>query len=267
MKPLVKWQGGKRKELPHIRPFIPDNISNIAEPFCGGAAVAFDNEGIAYLNDNNRHLINLYTVLQSSEHFDQMMSDIDKVKSDLNCLEELFYNSRTIVNTYDFSDPYKAAFAFLVLRQQCFSGMERYNRQGGFNVPWGRYKTFSCGLSIEHHHFLKAATLSCLDAVDFIDTLPADTFLFIDPPYIDRLGYKHGDGGMNLHSGLAAKLKTCDLPFLLIHSDDDFYRHVYADFNIAEFNFKYSQQFKGRSMDQSKVIHLYISNFDLAKQS
>jgi len=260
MKPIIKWQGGKRKELPHIRPFIPDNISNIAEPFCGGAAVAFDNEGIAHLNDNNCHLINLYQVLQSSEHFDQMMSDINKVKADLSCLEKLFYSSRAIVNTYDFSDPYKAAFAFLVLRQQCFSGMERYNRQGGFNVPWGRYKTFSCGLSIEHHHFLKAATLSCLDAVDFIDTLPADTFLFIDPPYIDRLGYKHGDGGLDLHSGLAAKLKTCDLPFLLIHSDDDFYRHAYADFNITEVDFKYSQQFKGREMANSKVTHLYISN-------
>ena len=99
MKPIVKWQGDKRKELPHIRPFIPDNISNIAEPFCGGAAVAFDNEGIAYLNDNNLHLINLYTVLQSSEHFDQMLADVDKVKAKPECLEDFNNHSRDIVKT------------------------------------------------------------------------------------------------------------------------------------------------------------------------
>ena len=53
MKPFLKWQGGKRRELDHIRPYIPSNVSNIAEPFCGGAAVAFDREGIAFLNDSN----------------------------------------------------------------------------------------------------------------------------------------------------------------------------------------------------------------------
>ena len=260
MKPIIKWQGGKRKELPHIRPFIPDNISNIAEPFCGGAAVAFDNEGIAYLNDNNPHLINLYRVLQSSENFDRMMECIEDAKASPEKLETLYYSSREIVNTYDFSDPFKAAWAFLVLRQQCFSGMERYNRSGGFNVPWGRYKTFSCSLSIEHHHFLRASYITGMDALAFIDTLPADTFLFLDPPYLERLGYKHGDGGLDLHASLAAKLKAIDLPFLLVHSDDDFYRQAYADFNITEVSFKYSQQFKGRDMAKSKVVHLNIRN-------
>ena len=109
MKPIVKWQGGKRKELPHIRPFIPDNISNIAEPFCGGAAVAFDHEGIAYLNDNNPHVINLYRVLQSVAHFERMMMYIDVAKSNPAGLESLYYKSREIVNTYDFSDPFEAS--------------------------------------------------------------------------------------------------------------------------------------------------------------
>ena len=63
MKPFIKWQGGKRRELKHIREFIPDGTSIIAEPFAGGAAVAFDFEGIAYLNDINSRLINLYKVV------------------------------------------------------------------------------------------------------------------------------------------------------------------------------------------------------------
>ena len=48
MKPFLKWQGGKRRELDHIRPYIPSNVTNISEPFCGGAAVAFDREGNAF---------------------------------------------------------------------------------------------------------------------------------------------------------------------------------------------------------------------------
>lgn len=259
MKPIVKWQGGKRKELPHIRSFIPDNISNIAEPFCGGAAVAFDCAKPAYLNDTNPHLINLYQVLANPAHFNFIVDYISSLKANPQLLSDKYYAARKLINSTDGTN-LERAIAFLVLRQQCFSGMERYNRQGGFNVPWGRYKTFACGLSIDHHHFLRNATLSCLDAIDFIDTLPVNTFIFIDPPYINRLGYKDGDGGLELHTRLAKKLKVTKLPFLLVHSDDPFYRQAYTDFTITEVPFRYSQQFKGREMDKADVVHLYISN-------
>ena len=38
---------------------------------------------------------------------------------------------------------------------QCFSGMDD-NSRGEFNVPWGRYKNYSCCLDESHHRFLKA---------------------------------------------------------------------------------------------------------------
>ena len=261
MKPFIKWQGGKRRELPHILPFIPDNISAIAEPFCGGAAVSFDNGGIAYLNDTNKKLINLYDVICNPEHFQRLLEDIQTIKKANDTIrEKVYYLSRNVINHPDcLMHPYRTALAFLVVRQQCFSGMERYNSSGIFNVPWGRYKTFSCVLAPEHHEFLTKAKLSSLDAVTFIGKLPKDTFIFIDPPYLDRAGYENKDGGYKLHVRLANKLKKIKQPFLLIHSDNEFYRDVYADFNITEHPFKYGQQWTKGSYDRD-VVHLYISN-------
>lgn len=258
MKPVVKWQGGKRRELDHIRPYIPSNVSNISEPFCGGAAVAFDHEGIAFLNDTNRHLINLYQQLAKPDGFAQIMEKVDWLKAHPEYLEQEYYHARQIINSR--STFIGDAIAFLIVRQQCFSGMERYNKRGDFNVPWGRYKTFSCGLNEEHHNFLRAATLTCSDALEHIRSLPADTFVFLDPPYLERAGYQKGDGGYDFHAELAVTLCQLDLPWLIIHSDHDFYRQAYADFHITEVPVRYSQQWKGRERPDASVSHLYISN-------
>ena len=99
MKPFIKWQGGKRRELDHIRPFIPSNVSNISEPFCGGAAVAFDREGIAFLNDTNWHLINLYEQLRNPVVFRQIMEKIADLKAHPERLESEYYHARQIINS------------------------------------------------------------------------------------------------------------------------------------------------------------------------
>ena len=261
MKPIVKWQGGKRRELKHIRKFIPDSTSIIAEPFAGGAAVAFDFEGIAYLNDINSRLINLYNVVADPSNFQRLLKDIAVLKvSTQEELERRYYEARSYLNLgQTFDDPYSRALAFLILRQQCFSGMERYNSRGEFNVPWGRYKSFSCCLDEEHQRFLQAATITNIDACDFLDTLPREAFVFVDPPYLDRAGYEKKDGGYDLHASLAAKLTELDLPFLLIHSDHEFYRMAYKDFKITEIPFRYAQQFNRGNYDAT-VCHLYITN-------
>jgi DNA adenine methylase len=256
MKPFIKWQGGKRRELANIRPFIS---SPVAEPFCGGAAVAFDTCGKAYLNDQNKRLINLYQVVADERLIDPLLADISLFKQmSPEQLNERYYQARDYINTHSLTEnPYISAREFLFVRQQCFSGMERYNSKGEFNVPHGRYKTFSCNLSKEHHEFLANATITQGDAIDFIRTLPPDVFLFIDPPYLDRAGYEDKDGGLNLHTRLYGVLSTVSMPWLIVHSDHEFYRDNYSKFNIVEKPYKYAQQFNGGDYD-SNVNHLYI---------
>ena len=40
MKPIIKYQGGKTRELPTIRGLLPDKYDTVLEPFAGGAAVS-----------------------------------------------------------------------------------------------------------------------------------------------------------------------------------------------------------------------------------
>jgi DNA adenine methylase len=67
MNPLVKWTGGKRSEIAFLKPHYPAHFTRIVEPFAGGAAVAWDLEGVpAVINDVNTGLIAFYRALQDS---------------------------------------------------------------------------------------------------------------------------------------------------------------------------------------------------------
>src|SRR2546421_12018514 len=64
--PPLKWAGGKRWQIPHLRQYWErEHHRRLVEPFCGGLAVAL---GLmpkrALLNDANPHLINFYAWLK-----------------------------------------------------------------------------------------------------------------------------------------------------------------------------------------------------------
>ena len=61
MKTILKWPGGKERELPVIRENIPAYSGRFVEPFVGGGAVYFDVENAdCCINDKSYELINLY---------------------------------------------------------------------------------------------------------------------------------------------------------------------------------------------------------------
>ena len=71
LEPIVKWAGGKEKELKYIIPNLPEYFKNYYEPFVGGGAVytAIQSEK-AFINDKSVELINIYRIIQSSERKD-----------------------------------------------------------------------------------------------------------------------------------------------------------------------------------------------------
>ena len=60
MKPVIKYQGGKSKELSRIKEIAPKTIHRVVEPFCGGSAVSLHYGDTCVLNDINKAVINLY---------------------------------------------------------------------------------------------------------------------------------------------------------------------------------------------------------------
>lgn len=68
LKPIIKWPGGKEKELPHIKRNAPERFENYYEPFVGGGSVftAFDAKRI-FINDKSTELINLYRYIAAQD--------------------------------------------------------------------------------------------------------------------------------------------------------------------------------------------------------
>ena len=72
LSPLLKYPGGKEKELKYILPNLPDNSANYYEPFIGGGAVYFAlNSKQYFINDKSPELIHLYQMIatQNKEIF------------------------------------------------------------------------------------------------------------------------------------------------------------------------------------------------------
>lgn len=68
MKPIIKWAGGKEKELPYIKENLPSNIKRYIEPFIGGGAVYFNlNVKKSIINDKSEELINLYRCIKNND--------------------------------------------------------------------------------------------------------------------------------------------------------------------------------------------------------
>ena len=77
LSPLLKYPGGKEKELNYILPNLPSNAKNFYEPFVGGGAVYFSLEAERYfINDKSDELIDLYRLIN-----DENSEFLDKIKA------------------------------------------------------------------------------------------------------------------------------------------------------------------------------------------
>lgn len=81
---MVKYPGGKERELNVIRRFLPKSMHNYYEPFVGGGAVYLDMDaGYYYVNDFSNDLMTLYQCVanQDPEFFASMTEINDLWKS------------------------------------------------------------------------------------------------------------------------------------------------------------------------------------------
>lgn len=78
MKPLLKYRGGKTKELPHILPLIPGFRGRYIEPFFGGGALYFHLEPRnAVINDINGKLIGFYRGVR--DNYDTFRRELEEI--------------------------------------------------------------------------------------------------------------------------------------------------------------------------------------------
>ena len=76
MKSMIKYRGGKTKEIPNFEKYIPDNFDTYYEPFFGGGAVYFYLQPEkAVISDINEKLIQFY--LEMQQKYDIARGELD----------------------------------------------------------------------------------------------------------------------------------------------------------------------------------------------
>ena len=140
---------------------------------------AYDNY---QLNDINTDLVNLYKLVQHSSK--QVVAGLAPLFTPESNASDFYYQRREEFNTTD--DAFRKALLFVYLNRHGYNGLCRYNRKGGFNVPFGRYVKPKMP-SAEILHFSErfaTAEFTNLDYVDVIRNAPDNSVIYCDPPYI-----------------------------------------------------------------------------------
>jgi len=175
--PSLKWAGGKRWLVPEFSELCSKHKHRrLVEPLCGAAAITLGmRPDKALLNDINPHLMNFHRWVQRGLIIDIPM-EYD---------EALYYRSRDrfnqLANNGGVSSK-EAASLFYYLNHTCFNGLYRFNRNGQFNVPFGRYKGVS--YRREFAEYQQAYANWTLSTGHFLKTaVEPDDFIYADPPY------------------------------------------------------------------------------------
>jgi DNA adenine methylase len=283
MKPLIKYRGGKSKEIPHLEKHIPHFNGRYIEPFFGGGAMFFYLEPKnAIINDINAKLMAFYKGVKSDfETLRKELSEIEniyrinrkkfeelKAKTPTERVEDenevLYYQIRDMFN--DLTDKkYSDALLYFFINKTAYSGMIRYNSKGEFNVPYGRYANLNTSLVTRAHSQLLSHTeIYNLDYKDIFEMAEEDDFMFLDPPYdcvfSDYGNAEHKDGfNEKKHTELANDYKQLKCKALMVIGRTPLTEKLYEDLIVDEYRKSYAVNIRNRF--KSEASHILISNY------
>lgn len=89
LRPIIKYPGGKQRELKYILPKLPPTIERYFEPFIGGGAVYFSMPSTIqefYINDKSRDLMNMYILIKDKNK--QFISILEEINAKWLLIEE-----------------------------------------------------------------------------------------------------------------------------------------------------------------------------------
>lgn len=283
MKPMIKYRGGKSREIPHIMRHIPRFAGRYVEPFFGGGAVYFYLEPRkAIINDINSKLIGFYTAVR--DNFQSLRGELDEVESlyeanrakfdrakaavpqerAIDDNEEMYYRLREMYNGKT-ERAYSEALLYYYINKTAYSGMIRYNAQGEFNVPFGRYKHLNTSIvSAQHSSLLRRADIHCGDYRQIFDMCRSDDFMFLDPPYdcifSDYGNDEYRDGfGEECHRRLAADFRNLDCKTLMVIGRTRLTEELYGKYIIDEYQKSYAVNIRNRF--KAGARHIVVANY------
>lgn len=282
MKPVLKYAGGKFHEIPFLKKYVPTDFNRYIEPFFGGGALYFYLEPQkAIINDKNERLMTFYTQLRNQ--YSLMRQQLDKVQKIYeqnqaeykklkalthdeeipNANEEFYYYMRRLFNHPD--DTYLESVLYYFINKTAFSGMIRYNSNGDFNVPFGKYSTLNTQLVTQQHsELLQRAELFNLDYSRIFNMAQGNDFLFLDPPY-DCAFNSYGNTDMTNgfdeteHKRLADDFRNLSCKALMVIGKTPLTEKLYGKYIYDEYYKRYTVNVKNRF--KNNKMHIVVKNY------
>ena len=259
MKPLIKWSGGKADEIKIFDKYKPENFNTYLEPFIGGGSYFFFLEHKkSVISDVHNELIDFYNSIKNGKS-NEIYNFMKQNKND----EDTYYKIR---NNMVINNELENAKRFYYLRKTCFRGMLRYNKNGKFNIPFGKYKKINYEDLLNNKYYeLLQKTKIYLKTYDFIfdNYNDENNFMFLDPPYDSEFtDYGYCKFDKEEHKKLAQKFKETKIKCLLVIGKTEFIENLYKDYIIEEYDKKYKfKLYNNRIGNEIDNKHLIIKNY------
>lgn len=282
MNPILKYRGGKQREIPEFIDQIPCDFQRYFEPFLGGGSVFFHLEPQqAVIGDVNEKLITFYMQLRDQyplmrEQLDALQREYEKNQTAFENLKRLHPDKRcqnrnealyySLRKQYNYpTGEYLEGVLYYFINKTAYSGMLRFNSNGEYNVPFGRYRNFNTQIISEgHSRLLQRATVLCTDYLRLFEMAGPEDFMFLDPPY-DCIFNDYGNIDMmdgfneDAHRQLAADFRNLDCPALMIIGLTPLTEELYGPFIRGRYAKRYAVNIRNRF--QSAATHIIVKNY------
>lgn len=175
---FIRWAGGKSWLVPYVHELIDGlEFNNYHEPFMGSASVFFsiDTPHKSFLSDMNNELAEAFCAVRDNP--EKVISILKEYKTDV----DSYYEIRETIPL----DNCQRAARFLYLNTYSFNGLYRVNRQGKYNVPYGKRGNiaFNYERLLEASKKLKNVIIKCQDFDKSKSFIDQGDLVFLDPPY------------------------------------------------------------------------------------
>lgn len=283
MNPMIKYRGGKSKEISHFISNMPEHYNRYIEPFFGGGALYFYLEPQnAIINDVNTKLYSFYKQMKEEYHiareqldelqiiYERNQKEYDELKKQHpedrveNKNEALYYKMRDMFN-HKIKCEYIDAAVYFFINKTAYSGMIRYNAKGEYNVPFGRYKNLNTKLITDkHYELLKRTEIYNYDYSEIFNMAGNNDFIFLDPPYdcvfsdYGNETYREGFGE-DEHRRLANDFANLSCKSLLVIGKTALTEELYGKYIVEEYDKSYAVNIRNRFKADAK--HIIVTNY------
>lgn len=276
----TKFSSDKMDEL-NVKNWIFEFVRKHSKEFNGMLESNFNINLENFIKEINKNLISKTKRMKKIELEKGKLPDKDILDNIESSFKSAFYmHFRYLYNNikkYNINKSKEIAIFFFI-RNFAYSGMFRYNKNGGFNVPYGGIgynrknllKKLDYFKSKDLNNHLNKASIFNLDFEDFFnENQPQSSdFIFLDPPYDTEFStYAKNEFTKKDQERLANYLlKNCKAKWMMIIKNTDFIFSLYnkKNININTFDKKYMVSFKNRNNKNAE--HLLIRNYEEDKK-